>query len=779
MYDKNDTRTTNEAQSKNVKKIQWLEANGKFDTVQTSDGHSQFVTKDELKAAYLTDLGAAVTLSLEGYWHYVLNSSSLHLKEGETCIDNLSIASEEGISHTLQIHIQADENEFLIDKVDYLQEKEKSLIQEDNKEEPPIFEEKNFSIENAIEEAELDLEKEDKEEVNVEQDENSMAKEIPLDEVVSIEDESVLEKNMSSRPVLDSSEKELESFTEKIDEEEMLAKVHALMLVKKEEARLKAEEQEIQRIQEEEQRQKEAEQREQEERRQILEAKKEKERAAKEVLGDDERLLKLQALMNAPKQLDVLDIEIVGDDKPAKVEKIEEDESSIEESEVPKQDLPLEEDETCLKGKITLETVEGNEIYKSNTYLEGFSLDIDGNYRFDPHEISYDYLGEKEVADNTVEISVIQGNGEKLLGSIHLTVKKLNGELNLKADQGEFKQDNALATENFQEMSLEELAGSEEEFSHHSQIQEAEEAHQEGHLAVIFDALEDGANLHSDGTLGITILLPTGAQAGEAIIVNGSEFIITGPESDAGTLLYSVYPDDEVEVSYRDGDNNISDSVRAQANHHSLDILEFTKAPEIMGEVGSQSVHASIGEPMNVGEYWGIVNDARQIVHYSESEISNLKVDQETGELEYRYYEGSGPQKYGKNLDNKVCEKFIISLGNKPYAQLEVNINIQIQSIHGYSGQEIDSTTIEEIKLLKYDPSLYEVRKTDTNAPTDNNIGEMLEAGLASNKAKISKVMLEIYEAKSTGVDTSEAKKKLQILTDQKTHLVDKLNSLN
>ncbi|PHR57303.1 MAG: hypothetical protein COA44_06280 [Arcobacter sp.] len=770
MLDNNDTSTTKPSSTDTVKQIQWLEIHGRFNTTKTPDGNSHFVTKDKPQAAYLTELGGALTLSLEGHWHYLINRDSLELKEGELALDKLSITSQDGTSHDLEIHLLGGETYPCISKVDYLGNKDNDVLS---------VEELMF-IQNAIEEAELDYENVKMEEVDLEddlQDEEeplveNLSENEPLMDEIDVSEQSIVENTDE-----DSQQEEplaLEERPMPEDEEEMLAKVHALILQKKEELRGQEERARLEGIKEEEQIQKDLElQSEQEEAQDIKDKEK---KAAKVTMDGDEMLLRVQALMNAPKQLDLAEIEMVGESDTVKVQK-EEPAVVIEESEVKEEVLEVIEDEefneACLRGKISTDEAEDTDVFKSNSYLEGFSLEADGSYCFEPHEISYEYLSEGKEEVSRVEVSLVKSNGRKFLGQLSLKVQRINGALNLSANEGEFRPDKGAFADEFEEMSLEELAGSEEEFSHHAQTLDENDLALEGHLVVVFDSLKDGAGLHSDGTLGITILLPRGAQEGEAILVNGSEFIITEAEAQVGKLLYAVYPDDEVEVSYRDCENNISDSIRAKANEQSVEILEFSLAPQIMGEVGAQSIHASL--PLRLSEHsvWMLMDNQGKKVNVCLSAFGSTHIDSETGEIEYKYCEHSGLDKYGSSADNKICEKIGIYLDDAPYAQLEVNIHIQAQTIHGYSGQEIDSSTITDMKLLKIDKSSL---KTDVSK--DNNMREMLEVGLMSNKAKISKIMLEIYESKTAGNNTSEAKIRLQSLTDQKTHLEDKLNSL-
>jgi len=806
MLDKNDTPMTALSNNETLKQIQWLETYGQFNTMVDAEGKTIFRAKSKLQAAYLTPLGGALTISVEGEWHYLLNRDSLSLDQGETSLDTFSIIGEDGTHHELRFNLQGGDVYPFIAKAHYFEDEEEVLKEEvikEVEEESTSLEEDDFCVEDAMQEAQVQVE----EKTSLEQEEpiaKSLDEETSYEEEAQASVENILEEEMQSRvedtleeastaqeiPKIDAEEvtvdedsiveavkAPVEVAVAEVDEEQMLAKVHELMLEKKEEARLQAQDEEAQRLKEEEQRAKALELQAIKEEEQRIIDKEAKEKAAVEAMGGDEMLLKIQALMNAPKQLDIAQIEIVGVDKKVKKKEPKDAEETSKKKEALLQKVIKEEPKkNGLNGHLVLDKAEGTEIFKSSSYLEHFTLEPQGRYHFEPHEISYDYLKENDEEVSQVEISVTRSNGTKLIGSLTLRVQRLKGSLNLQAHQEAFIKDKKVHNEDFEEMSLEALAGSDEEFSHHSQIEEDANTPIEGHLAVVFDSLQEGDSLHSDGTLGITILLPTGAQAGETIIVNGSEFIITGPEADAGTLLYSVYPDDEVEVSYRDNDNNISDSIRAQANHQSVEMLEFIKAAEIMGEVGSQSVHAGLGESPYEGKSWGLMNSSLEVVFSIDSEFAHLKIDHETGELEYRYYENSGLNKYGKSADTMVCEKFIIALGNEAYAELEVNLHIQVQSIHGYSGQEIDSTIVEEVKLLKYDPSMAQPSKKDS--VKDKAVLEMLKAGLASNKAKISKVMLEIYEAKAAGVDTSSAKAKLQSLTDKKTHLEDKLNSL-
>lgn len=753
---------------------QWLEARGQLQG--SSTGVENFIEEHKSQATYLTELAGAITIEEDGSWLYVINQSAFSMSNENYFIDRVVVNSTDGLKHELEFHIEMKERLAYIKEVKYQGLNNEEVFKQDTIE-PSLDTKNETEIQEAFEDS---LEKEDlvepREEIAIPEvkeepidseamlqkvQERMQLKEKELKEKALVQAEALAQEEKAKREEEEREQKaqdearaleEAELAKALADEKEMLAQVQIRMQQKEKEREEKA--------------------RQEAEEKAEAEAKEQKEKAARDAMGGDEMLLKVQALMNAPKQLDLAEVEMVGGNEPTPVK--EEEISPVEDTqeEVVEVLEEVEPNEACLQGKIKAEEADGTEVYKSNNYLEGFSLESNGRYYFEPHDISYDYLSENEEEVSTVEVSLVQTNGKKLIGSLDLQVKRINGDLTLSATQGNFAQEED-HSQDFEEMSVEELAGTGEEFSHHSHSEEGTDTHLEGHLAVVFDSLKDGATLHSDGTLGITILLPVGAQAGEAIIVNGSEFVITDPEAEAGKLLYAVYPEDEVEVSYRDCDNNISDSIRAQANHQSVEMLDFILAPEIMGEVGSQSVHAGIGVPPHEGGSWGIINTSNEIVQYMQSEFASLKIDHETGELEYKYHENTGMQKYGKSADTKVCEKFILSLDTHVHADLEVNIHIQVQSIHGYSGQEIDSTTIEEMKLLKHDPS-----KPEEVAPKDNNMLGMLEAGLVSNKAKISKIMLEIYEAKSAGKDTSEAKAKLQSLTDKKTHLEDKLKSL-
>jgi len=775
MLEDNNTGT-NKMHNENVNIIHWLEANGQFKTTRTPEGREHFITKQTLQSAYLTQLGGAVTLNDEGFWHYLLNRNSVNLQEGERVLDKLSILSEDGLNHELEIHILGSANHPFLDKVHYNQNQDDKVFDPDiNQNNILSSDESDLSIESAIEEAESQY-----------IEDTTLNDESFTEEAESIEKENSLEETIASDKILENEalevdvktqednllEENLDTPEEKVDEEEMLAKVHALMLQKQEEAKLKAEIEEAERIKEEEEREKEAERRAKQEEEQRSKDKEAKEKADKEAMGGDEMLLKVQALMNAPKEFDFSEVEIVGNEMPSKKEEEEPEEENepenIEEEIV--QSVVEEHNTTTLKGKVSLEGLDGTEVFKNKTYLEGLNLEVDGSYHFEPHEISYEYLSENQVDHNTVEVSLTYSNGKMLLGSLDFSVQRINNVLKLEVTQGEFLKDKG-HQEEFEEMSAEALAQSTEEFSHHS---DTEDNLTDGHLHVVFDSLEEGAKLHSDGTLGITVMLPTGAQEGEVITINGAEFVINEAEAEAGILLYAVYPDDEVEVSFRDSDNNISDSIRAKANEHSVELLEFSVATQLMGEVGSQSIHASVGESESSQASWHVMDKFGSVFSFLESEFGKLQIDAETGEVEYSYYEGFGLKKYGKSADNTVSEKFILAQGNTAHSVVEVHLHIQAQSIHGYSGQEIDSSTIEGMKLLKFDSSMLHPKDEK-----QENIRELLEGSLDNISKKISKAMLEIYELRGSGKDSSKAKEDLQTLTDKKTKLEDKINGLN
>jgi len=808
--------------SKNNFSSQWLEAQGKLDGGNTHTDANSFIAKHKTQATYLTHLGGAVTVGLDGSWNYLLNQEALSQGEDSLIHDSVTIESSEGLVHELKFDIEVKDAIASVSSVHYINPNNNDSIVNKVDDEPidspeieGLIEQDKNDIQEDIDPVLYTQDEEDLEDdavCDVFEDDETNARSEELDEPSEDEvaEEGINEEILHNKTIF-----EIENtLKDEQAKNEKLLKVQALMNKRQEETVLRAEEEKkelenLEDIQEEEGVYAEVskdtlaleeekafieEQAENEKLLRVqalmdkrheeaaLRAKEEKDAAELEeeaeptpvYTGDDEMLLKVQALMNAKKSIDVSDIEFTGEDTPSKkeeteAESLEEEAQSDQEEEA--SELELHE-EACLKGKIVLDEADGTEIFTSSFYLEGFILNNDGSFTYEPHDITHAYLAKNETQSYHVDVEVKRADSFRLRGSIELIVTGQENEVDLSFTQGQFYKIEETQSSEYTEMSVDELAETADEFiDHHTEEESDEEGH--GHLAVVFDSLEEGASLHSDGTLGITVMLPTGAQSGEAVIINSSEFVITDAEAEAGQLLYSVYPDDEVEVSFRDSDNNISDSIRAKANQRNIEILEFVVTPKLTGEVGAQSMHASVGVSANPQATWGIMTDGNQVTNYVESAFGSVHIDGETGELEYKYHENSGLDKYGSSADTTLNENFILYLGKEQYAELEVSLHIQAQNIHGYSGHQIDSTTIDEMKLLKIDKSKAEVKLTD-----NTQMIQMLESGLQSNKTKISKVMLEIYEAKSTGVDVSEAKQNLQALTDQKTHLEDKLNSL-
>lgn len=653
-----------ESKSGNNFGIHWIHAEGKLDTKEEN-----FTPKNRSQTTFLTHLGGAVILSLDGSWEYLLNQKSVSFDETTLVNDQVKIDSIEGLVHQLSFDIELKENAAIVCSVHYT----KSLDKE---------------IEN---------------ETQVQE------------QIKGIDEETMKADTAESETLLD-----VESLVHKEEKTEL-----------------------------------------------INEGSDESQSKELDTPVEDDLLLKVQALMNARDSIDISEIEFTGDKSASKRESIQEEQNSEEEVESKVvQAQEKEDEEQSLKGKIRLDQADASLKFSTGSYVEGFTLKEDGSFVYEPDKISHSHLELDQSQSYPIDIEVKGSDSSNLKGSIEVKVVRKGGNLDLSFVQGPFTLMKEEVNEN--PMALDELTQGSHSFEDHHKDHEPEAM--DGHLAVVFDSLDDGAQLHSDGTLGVTIILPRGALSGEAIIINGSEFVITEAEAEVGKLLYSVYPDDELEVSFRDSDNNISDSVRAKANEKSVEIIEFLVAPKLMGEVGSQSMHASIGAPDESGLSWGIKDGHSHISHYVEGEFGSVHIDAQTGELEYKYTEHSGLQKYGNSADNKVNENFILCLEDKDYAQLEVSLHIQAQSIHGYSGHQIDSSTIEEMHLLKLDPS--EPKEDHTQ------MIQMLRGGLESNKAKISELMMEIYTSKSKGGDVSEAKKKLQLLTNQKVHLEDKLSTL-
>ncbi|MDF1881670.1 VCBS domain-containing protein [Sulfurimonas sp. MAG313] len=641
-----------------AEQMKWLETQGQFKCHTSQDEY--FVAKNSSQTAYLTKFGGAVTIGSGGSWQYLIGTQSLDIEEGDMLIDTVIIESEDGVEHKLCVSINDKDGKVFISEVKYTQDGEVDslTIKSDLENEDIKIKQENSSLDTDI----LDISQvfdEAEQEFSVEED---------------LVQKSELMYQIKEEPSVDSDFKETD-----VNEEAMLSKVQDLMEIKEKER--------IKTLEKKHQEQVLAEQKE----------KQEKEESKKNIIGEDEMLLKIQAMMRAPKSIDLDSIEMVNSDILDKKKENKSNKEPIQE--IIKQEIKEDVNVHILKGQIKLE--EKLSTFKSSFYLEGFELELDGSYIFELNPISYEYLQDNQKELHKVQVYAHKKNGDTLTGFLSIEVKRDKEGFSLSSNQGSFTLLQNKDADKGKEMSIEDLAASGEEFSHHAQEGEPEE----GHLAVVFDSLKEGKKLNSDGTLGITIILPKGAQAGEIIMVDGHEFSITGDEADAGKMLYAVYPDDEVEVSYRDRDNNISDSLRAKANENSVEMLEFTLSPELIGEVGSQSMHAGIGIAESFETPWGLMNEEGKRVDFLDSEFARIHIDGETGEIEYRYYEGSGLKKYGRSADDLVCEKFLLTKGKEAYAQLEVNVHIQAESIHGYSGQEIDSSTIKEMKLIKIDKS--------------------------------------------------------------------------
>jgi len=702
---------------------QWLDAQGQLEK-EDAQGHP-YIAKNKSQATYLSERGGALIVEMDGEWNYLIQQERLPLFEANIIHDSVVVESTKGREHTLNFDIEIKDAKAFIREVHYkVGTEDVSQLNTAEKLETP-------QTEPIVSEP--------------------MQESTPQEHFVNDEATESIASSEEENLELKEETKELVKKNDEVDEDEKLRKVQEKM-------REKAEAEEA-KLQEQKQDEKEM--------NEVAETESREEIELEEEPEEDEMLLKVKALMQAKDKIDIGDIEFTGEDAPAQEEVVEEELEVQEQEEVEKEAEKPEKNEASLEGKIALENVDDTAVFKSLSYVEGFELAAGGSFIYTPHEIAHAYLSENSSQAYHVDVECEATDGRRLKGSIELRVTKKEEGFKLSFTQGEFL---ALEEEKIPESSeiyeeelpnisqgyVEEDTSEEEDFSH-------------GGLRVVFDSLEEGASLHSDGTLGVSIILPAGAQSGEIVTINSIEFIINEAEAQAGQLLYSVYPDDEIEVSFTDSDNNTLDSVRAKANQKNIEALEFYHEPKLTGEVGSQSMHASVGEPSNTP--WGIMNHDNTIQAYVQGDFGSLHIDAQTAEVEYKYKEHSGLDTYGTNADTRVNENFIIYFGDEPYADLEVCLHIQAQSIHGYSGHQIDSSSIEEMKLLK-------VSKAKRDTGEKEQMKEMLRSGLQSNKDKIAKVMMQIYEAKSKGEASNEAKDKLQELTDQKAHLEDKLQSL-
>jgi VCBS repeat-containing protein len=132
----------------------------------------------------------------------------------------------------------------------------------------------------------------------------------------------------------------------------------------------------------------------------------------------------------------------------------------------------------------------------------------------------------------------------------------------------------------------------------------------------------------------------------------------------------------------------------------------FLTPPQITGSSGHQDLHSSLGIPPLIHQGiptpltgWGISTGTGHSVTTLHGQYGTLHVNPVNGDLSYNYRTDSGVQKSGTGQNGDVTDTFLLTLAGDKNSQVEVNLHLHSQSVHGNSGHHIDQTILTGMDL--------------------------------------------------------------------------------
>jgi VCBS repeat-containing protein len=215
------------------------------------------------------------------------------------------------------------------------------------------------------------------------------------------------------------------------------------------------------------------------------------------------------------------------------------------------------------------------------------------------------------------------------------------------------------------------------------------------------------AEVGSDGTVTATISLPQDALAGDTLTVNSVDHVLTTQDISAGQVDYQVHPSDSLIAVLTDQAGNRSDVESVQVANLAPDHPTFVTPPVIQNH-GVPTITATIGDGSGGSGGWALEGPDGRAVQQVTGKYGTLTIDPQTGQLSYEYSHAAtmgqkaqgGTHSAGETISQTDHDVFHVLLHSSRHGDVDVEVNIDIEFIHGRSGQNRDSTQLVSMTII-------------------------------------------------------------------------------
>jgi VCBS repeat-containing protein len=198
-----------------------------------------------------------------------------------------------------------------------------------------------------------------------------------------------------------------------------------------------------------------------------------------------------------------------------------------------------------------------------------------------------------------------------------------------------------------------------------------------------------------------TVALPQDATAGDTLTVNSVDRVLSTQDIATGHVDYQVHPGDGVIAILTDQAGNQSNLANVQLAALAPDRPTFV-APPVIHNYGVPTISAAIGGGSSGSGGWALQGPNGQPVQQMAGKYGTLTIDPQTGQLNYEYSHAAtmgqkasgGTHSAGQVISQTDHDVFHVLLHSAIHGDVDVEVNVNIQFIHGRSGQNIDSTKL-------------------------------------------------------------------------------------
>jgi hypothetical protein len=223
------------------------------------------------------------------------------------------------------------------------------------------------------------------------------------------------------------------------------------------------------------------------------------------------------------------------------------------------------------------------------------------------------------------------------------------------------------------------------------------------------DHLYSRAEVGSDGTVTATVTLPQDAIAGDKLTVNSVDHVLTSQDIAAGHVDYQMHPSDGVLAIFTDQAGNQSNIAHVQVADLAPDAPTFV-TPPIVVNTGTPHITGTLDGGTGTGG-WALAGPNGQPVQQMTGKYGTLRIDPDSGQVTYEYSHGTtmgqkaqgGTHSAGQVISQTDHDVFHVLLHSANHSDVDVEVNVNIEFIHGHSGQNKDTTRL--VGMTIHDPA--------------------------------------------------------------------------